>query len=152
MCFFSHPRAHLNLAQCEPKGWVSVSYHHIVTPIEPGISLKNITFEYKKLSYKLLHSKFNTLKKYHPGKPHQNFKFALSEAHSRLAVQWHSQPGRLRVLHPGRCISAFRSQSFLGWFSEVHKYIVLFLFVIPSQLIFLISDEIDQCWAKKKLC
>lgn len=34
---------------------------------------------------------------------------------------------------------------FLDWFTEVHKYIVLFLSIVPSQLIFLIIDEIDQC-------
>ena len=32
---------------------------------------------------------------------------------------------------------------FLGWFSEVHKYIVLLLFIVPSQLTFLISDKIN---------
>lgn len=30
---------------------------------------------------------------------------------------------------------------FLGLFSEVHKYIVLLLFIVPSQPIFLISDD-----------
>lgn len=54
---------------------------------------------YKKLHYKLLHRKFNTLKKKcHPGKPHQNFKFALDK--DGLTANSHSS------MHTGNAVSA----------------------------------------------
>lgn len=68
-----HTFARLCLAQCEPRMQLSLSQAlslHRLSQIAP---LKNITFQYKKLHYKLLYRKFNTLKKMPPWKTASEF-------------------------------------------------------------------------------
>lgn len=134
-----HTLARLCLAQCEPRVQLSLSQALLLHQLSQIAPLKNITFQYKKLYYKLLHCKFNTLKKCHPGKPHRNFKFALDKAvDSPLSLQHLHQECRVHAV-------AWRwghlhKPTFWGWFTEAHKYIAVFLFTVPSQLIFLIID------------
>lgn len=44
-------------------GAVQLTTGSVITPLSQIAPLKNITFQYKKLHYKLLHCKFNTLKR-----------------------------------------------------------------------------------------
>lgn len=140
---FSH--SHAYVWQCEPRVQLSLSQAlslHRLSQIAP---LKNITFQYKKLHYKLLYRKFNTLKKMPPWKTASEFQVCTGERGSTANSQGSTHTGSaccsVEVGPPSQI-------DFLRLVTEVHKYIAAFLFTVPSHLF---SWFWLVCWTKRKL-
>lgn len=149
--FFTHTRR--LVWHSESPGYSSACHRLCYYTDSQTAPLKNITFQYKKLHYKLLHCKFNTLKKCHPGKPHRNFKFALDKAVDSPLLQRHLHWECGVHVVAWRCGHPHKP-TFWGWFTEAHKYIAVFLFTVPSQLIFLIIDwsvELKGSFARREI-